>query len=39
MRRRKLLVPMPGLAVLAAGVVELWPSRPNWITKENCDRI
>jgi hypothetical protein len=38
MRRRKLLVVLAGLAVVAAGVVVLWP-RPDRITRENCDRI
>jgi hypothetical protein len=40
MRRRTLFVALAGLAVvLAVGVVVLWPSQPNRITQENCDRI
>jgi hypothetical protein len=39
MRRRKLLVALVGLAVVAtAGVVVLWP-RPERVTKENYDRM
>jgi hypothetical protein len=39
MRRRKLLVALAGLAVVvAAGAVVLLRSRPNRITRENCDR-
>jgi hypothetical protein len=40
MRRRTLLVAVAGLAVVvAAVVVVVWPSQPNRITQENCDRI
>ena len=40
MRRRKLLVALAGLAVVVtAGVVVLWPTRPNRVTRENYDRI
>jgi hypothetical protein len=40
MRRRTLLVVLAGLAVVVAvGVVVLWPTQPNRITQENCDRI
>jgi hypothetical protein len=40
MQRRRLLVALAGLSVVVAAVaVVLWPSRPNRITKENCDRI
>jgi hypothetical protein len=40
MRRRKLLVALAGLAVVvAAGVIALWPTRPNRVTRENYDRI
>jgi hypothetical protein len=38
MRRRKLLLLLAGLAVLAVGVVVLWP-RTDRITRENYDRI
>jgi hypothetical protein len=38
MRRRTLLVALAALAVVAAGVVLLWP-RPERITRENYDRI
>jgi hypothetical protein len=41
MRSRKLLVALAGLAVVvAAGAVALWPhSRPDRVTRENCNRI
>ena len=40
MRRRTLLVALAGLAVVSgAGAVVLWPTQPNRITQENCDRI
>jgi hypothetical protein len=40
MRRWKLLVALAGPAVaVAVGVVVLWPTQPNRITQENCDRI
>jgi hypothetical protein len=39
MRRRKLLVALAGLAVVAAGAVVLWPEPPSRITRENFDRI
>jgi hypothetical protein len=38
MRRRKLLVALAGLTVLAAGTIVLWP-RPDRITRENYRRI
>jgi hypothetical protein len=38
MRRRKLLVALAGLAVIAVGAVVLWP-RADRITRENFDRI
>jgi hypothetical protein len=39
MRRRTLLLVLAGLAVVAAGVVVLWPAPPSRITRENYDRI
>jgi hypothetical protein len=40
MRKRKLLVALAGMAVMiVAGLVVLWPTQPNRITQENCDRI
>jgi hypothetical protein len=39
MRRRKLLVALAGLAVVAAGAVVLWPEPPSRITRENFDRM
>jgi hypothetical protein len=38
MRRRTLLVALAGLAVVAAGVVVLWPGRDR-VTPENFDRV
>jgi hypothetical protein len=39
-QRSKLLVALAGLAVVSgAGAVVLWPTQPNRITQENCDRI
>jgi hypothetical protein len=39
MRRRKLLVALAGLAVVAAGAVVMWPRSSSRITREDSDRI